>query len=109
MISEIELQRTIAGLEQAAEQGVIREARPRFLAALTCAKESIASEETITRAEHHAEKSEWLDVDETVNKYKLSRRWLYSKSKALPFLKRISRKKLLVHEPGLLRWLKHTR
>ena len=49
----------------------------------------------------------WLSVDEAVEKYALSRRWLYDNADKLPFAKRVSKKKLAIKESGLVRWLEH--
>ena len=59
-------------------------------------------------AEPVHEDGAWLTVKEAAEKYPLSCRWFYRKASVLPFIRRVSSKKLLVHEPRLRRWLERT-
>jgi hypothetical protein len=47
----------------------------------------------------------WLSTDEAADLLKVDRKWLYRRSKSLPFSRRLSRKKLLFSEVGLREWM----
>ena len=47
----------------------------------------------------------WLSTDEAAELLKVDRKWLYRRSKSLPFSRRLSRKKLLFSEVGLREWM----
>jgi hypothetical protein len=47
----------------------------------------------------------WLTADEAAALLKVERKWLYRRANALPFTRRLSRKKLLFSESGLRRWM----
>lgn len=47
----------------------------------------------------------WLTADEAAELLKVNRKWLYRRANALPFTRRLSRKKLLFSESGLRRWM----
>ncbi len=47
----------------------------------------------------------WLTVKEACAKFKLTPRWFYNRTGKVSFIKKVSRKKLLINEAGLQRWL----
>jgi len=47
----------------------------------------------------------WLSVDQAAAKIGRSPRWFYRNAKRLPFVKRLSRKVLLVSEQGMVAWI----
>ena len=50
-------------------------------------------------------KPKMLTVEEAVEMLHVKRRWLYRNSGRYPFIRRVSRKKLLICEKGLREWL----
>jgi hypothetical protein len=50
-------------------------------------------------------KTRMLNVEEAVEMLHVKRRWLYRNSGRYPFIRRLSRKKLLISEKGLREWL----
>ncbi|MGA8643870.1 hypothetical protein [Candidatus Binatus sp.] len=54
---------------------------------------------------HESEDVNWLSVDQAAAKLGRSPRWFYRNAKRLPFVKRLSRKVLLVSEQGMVRWI----
>ncbi len=49
---------------------------------------------------------EWIGPAEACILLDVDRRWLFRHKESLPFIKRLSRKKLLVNKTGALAWLK---
>lgn len=47
----------------------------------------------------------WLSVEQAGAQIGRSPRWFYRNAKRLPFVKRLSRKVLLVSEQGMKRWI----
>jgi hypothetical protein len=54
---------------------------------------------------HESEDVNWLSVEQAATKLGRSPRWFYRNAKRLPFVKRLSRKVLLVSEEGMIRWI----
>jgi len=50
-------------------------------------------------------KTKMLNVEEAAEMLNVKRRWFYRNSERYPFIRRLSRKKLLVCEKGLREWL----
>jgi hypothetical protein len=50
-------------------------------------------------------KTKVLNVEEAVEMLHVKRRWLYRNAGRYPFIRRLSRKKLLISEKGLREWL----
>ncbi len=49
---------------------------------------------------------EWIDADEACALLHFNRRWLFQRADRYPWVKRLSRKRLLVNKAGALLWLK---
>jgi len=47
----------------------------------------------------------WLSVEQAAPKVGRSPRWFYRNAKKLPFVRRLSRKVLLISEQGMKRWI----
>jgi hypothetical protein len=47
----------------------------------------------------------WISVKEAAAKITRSERWFYRNAKRLPFVKRLSRKVMLVSEQGMVGWI----
>ncbi len=80
---------------------------PGALALLAAAQSTLASRlvSVSLRPTHREEETTWLSVEQAAAKLGRSPRWLYRNAKRLPFLKRLSRKVLLVSEQGMMRWV----
>jgi hypothetical protein len=52
-----------------------------------------------------AEPDDWIPIDEAISLLHVDRRWLF-RHKALPWIRILSRKRLLVNKTGALAWLK---
>ena len=66
----------------------------------------IATASSITSTNQRTPDSEkMLTVAEASQRLRRSRQWLYRNAERLPFVKRISRKSMLISEAGLERWL----
>jgi hypothetical protein len=62
----------------------------------------VASERGLPR-----EDERWLEVEEVEDAYPaIKRRWLFVNADRMTWIKRISRKRLLVDEAGLKRWMR---
>jgi hypothetical protein len=57
------------------------------------------------RAESAPIEEIWISVEDASKKLHRSPRWFYRNAKRLPFVKRLSRKVLLVGEKGMGRWI----
>ncbi len=81
---------------------------PAAIAQLAAAQSSLAARLMMAPARpagRQDEETKWLSVEEAAAKVGRSPRWFYRNAKRLPFLKRLSRKVLLVSEAGMMRWL----
>ena len=52
------------------------------------------------------EPEQWIGIDEAIYLLHVERRWLFRQTDRLPWIKRLSRKRLLVNKTGALAWLK---
>jgi hypothetical protein len=82
---------------------------PAAIAQLAAAQSTLAARmmtaATTAQSARHDEETNWLSVEEAAAKIGRSPRWFYRNAKRLPFLKRLSRKVLLVSEAGMMRWV----
>ncbi len=79
---------------------------PAALAQLAAAQSILTARLLIAQpAARQDEETNWLSVEEAAAKVGRSPRWFYRNAKRLPFLKRLSRKVLLVSEAGMMRWV----
>jgi hypothetical protein len=81
---------------------------PAAIAQLAAAQSTLAARMMVAAAKstkRQEEETNWLSVEEAAAKIGRSPRWFYRKAKSLPFLKRLSRKVLLVSEAGMMRWV----
>lgn len=63
------------------------------------------STETAPAVQPAPEPETWLSVQEAAAKIGRSPRWFYRNARRLPFVKRLSRKVLLIGEKGMSRWI----
>ena len=81
---------------------------PAAIAQLAAAQSTLAARMMTAAAQprrQEEEETNWLSVEEAAAKVGRSPRWFYRNAKRLPFLKRLSRKVLLVSEAGMRRWV----
>lgn len=79
---------------------------PIALAQLAAVQTTLTARLLIVPIEHQeCEEVNWLSVDQAAGKLGRSPRWFYRNAKRLPFVKRLSRKVLLVSEQGMIRWI----
>ncbi|HSY79339.1 MAG TPA: hypothetical protein VK884_07010 [Verrucomicrobiae bacterium] len=81
---------------------------PAALAQLAAAQSTLTARLLIEAAQAAArqdEETNWLSVEQAAAKVGRSPRWFYRNAKRLPFIKRLSRKVLLVSESGMMRWV----
>lgn len=81
---------------------------PAAIAQLAAAQSTLAARLMTAAAQPRREVEEgtnWLSVEDAAAKVGRSPRWFYRNAKRLPFLKRLSRKVLLVSEAGMMRWV----
>lgn len=81
---------------------------PAAIAQLAAAQSTLAARMMTAAAQprrQEEEETNWLSVEQAAAKIGRSPRWFYRKAKTLPFLKRLSRKVLLVSEAGMMRWV----
>ena len=78
---------------------------PAALAQLAAAQATLAGRLMSAPAPDAPIETTWLSVEEAASKIGRSPRWFYRNAKRLPFVKRLSRKVLLVGEQGMLAWI----
>jgi hypothetical protein len=79
---------------------------PIALAQLAAVQTTLTARLIAAPVQHQeCEDVNWLSVDQAASKIGRSPRWFYRKAKSLPFVKRLSRKVLLVSEQGMIRWI----
>ena len=81
---------------------------PAAIAQLAAAQSTLAARLMVAASQpapRQDEETNWLSVEEAAAKVGRSPRWFYPNAKRLPFLKRLSRKVLLVSEAGMMRWV----
>jgi hypothetical protein len=79
---------------------------PIALAQLAAVQTTLTARLLSAPVEHQeSEDVNWLSVDQAAAKLGRSPRWFYRNAKRLPFVKRLSRKVLLVSEQGMIRWI----
>ena len=103
----IELVALLTDPEKVAE--VPEEEIPRIVGQLESLKVALLVRLTVRmvqeRSSSASNQGNWLTVNQACEKYHLSSRWFYDRVGKVTFIKKASRKKLLIYEPGLLRWL----
>lgn len=62
-----------------------------------------------TQAPVIAEPEQWIGIDEAISLLHVDRRWLFRHKESFPWIRKLSRKRLLVNKPGALAWLKTRR
>ena len=85
--------------------GVEAENIPAALVQLAAAQTALAAR---LQQEHRAARvveETWLSIEQASERWGRSPRWFYRNAKRLPFVKRISRKVLLVGEKAMERWI----
>lgn len=75
------------------------------LPALIAAAVARLSAESVLAVPIVPEPETWVSVQEAAAKIGRSPRWFYRNARRLPFVKRLSRKVLLVGEKGMGRWI----
>lgn len=83
---------------------VSRDRIPLVLGQLAAAQSALVAR-LLEVPEQQVETDNYLSVEEAAKRWHRSPRWFYRHAKKLPFVKRLSRKVLLVGEKGMGRWL----
>lgn len=97
-------------------EGIPQDQIPSALSHLAALQASVAGAQVILISRMIASRSNgdgdketiaerWLTADQAAELLKVDRKWLYRRANALPFTRRLSRKKLLFSEIGLRRWM----
>jgi hypothetical protein len=76
-----------------------------LLASISIAQFQHASAQADAKDARDATPTRMIDADEAAAILKRPRRWLFTHSRRMPWIKRLSRKVILIDEAGMHRWI----
>lgn len=86
-----------------------REQIPAVISELAAAQSMLAARLVDAVIPEPAPAENYISVAEASKRYHRSPKWFYRNAKRLPFMRRLSRKVLLVGERGMERWIANQR